>query len=32
MGVSSGKITDKKLGSAKVTVDILPAGRCIPGD
>lgn len=31
MGVSSGKITDKKLGSAKVTVDILPNGRCIPG-
>ncbi len=29
MGVSSGKITDKKLGTAKVTVDILPNGRCI---
>lgn len=32
MAISSGKLTNTKLGTAKVTVDILPAGRCIPGD
>lgn len=31
MGISNGVITDSKLGTAKVTKDILPTGRCIPG-
>lgn len=31
MGISNGKLTDKKVRNATVIVDILPNGRCIPG-
>lgn len=32
MGINVGKLTDKKIGNATVIVDILPNGRCIPGN